>query len=229
MVTSPAVSQGGTPAVSQGGTPAVSREPTPARMTLDECWEAMCKDRAATPQVATPSMVPLPDMIHGDGYRRMTRYAPRPVPTRCWLCEFAGDPDERILSKYVQDNVALVGTDQMASALYTELQRIAPGSAGTCTSEIRAHITTHMLNPTVRVASILRTLLDLVDKLSGIVTSTTEDGVVVLDSKNINVYLNVVNEVMKLYKTGEASRLMFGDLEKKSAASSSGVNNTNNA
>ena len=204
--------------------PAMSREATPTHMTASECWEyqqrarqTLEESRRNSPQVGTtPQHI---SMLYATGHVSLPRFVPRPLITRCWLCEYAGDPDERKLSKYVQDNVALIGTDQMAFALQEELFRIAPGSLGTTTSDIRAHITTHMLNPTVRVASILRTLLDLVDKLSGIISTTSDDGVVTLDSKNISVYLNVVNEVMKLYKTGEASRLMFGDLEKKSVSS----------
>jgi len=85
-----------------------------------------------------------------------------------------------------------------------------PAEAGVGLEEVRQHILLHTLCPSVRVGCILRSLLKLSDRLESITTYVdTDTGEVVVDAKNVSVYLKVVGEIMQMYKTGEVSKLLF--------------------
>jgi hypothetical protein len=56
----------------------------------------------------------------------------------------------------------------------------------------------------------LRSLLKLTDRLEGVTSSVNEEtGELVVDAKNVSIYLKVVGEVMQMYRTGEVSKLLF--------------------
>jgi len=77
--------------------------------------------------------------------------------------------------------------------------------------EIQTHLLKHMLHPTVRVAHILRNLLDLSETLREVVVSRAEDNTPLIDVRTVTVYLKVVNEIMQVYKNTDTARMLFAD------------------
>ena len=96
-----------------------------------------------------------------------------------------------------------MGTDKLAHTVEQILATTHEQQEGTDAATVREHITQHMLHPSVRVAGILRSLLDLLNR--------SWTGNAVIDAKNVAVYLKVVAEVMQVYKTCNTSSLMFSD------------------
>jgi hypothetical protein len=134
---------------------------------------------------------------------------------RCWLCEYSDDPVARGLTKFISEQAVTMGPELMAERVHDALVEKCPMSDGIGLEEVREHIMVHTLCPNVRVACIMRSLLKLVDKLDGIATSTDpETGQVVVDAKNVSVYLKVVSEVMQMYRTGEVGKLLFSQESK---------------
>ena len=130
---------------------------------------------------------------------------------RCWLCEFTDDPECAKLYELITDKAGTTGVDQIAGVVHEILSLRFPDAQGIGLDDIKGHITNHMLTPRVRVAGILRSLLDLTDRLQGTLMTIDEDGNTVVDAKNVAVYLKVVSETMQLYKTGDPGKLMYGD------------------
>jgi hypothetical protein len=129
---------------------------------------------------------------------------------RCWLCEYSDDPIARSLSRFMSDQAVTMGPELMADRVHEALVEKCPMADGIGLDEVREHILTHTLCPSVRVACIMRSLLKLSDKLEGITTSVDiETGQTVVEAKNVAVYLKVISEVMQMYRTGEVSRLLF--------------------
>jgi hypothetical protein len=129
---------------------------------------------------------------------------------RCWLCEYSDDPIARSLSRFMSDQAVTMGPELMAERVHEALVDKCPMAEGIGLDEVREHILTHTLCPSVRVACIMRSLLKLSDKLEGITTSVDiETGQTVVEAKNVAVYLKVISEVMQMYRTGEVSRLLF--------------------
>ena len=131
---------------------------------------------------------------------------------KCWLCEYNKEPDAVKLSKFLTDNAAFMGVEQLAQSIHERLQEIDEGAEGIDFQSVLEHINTHVLAPSVRVSNILRSLLELASKLENTLMVTGEDDVTVVDGKNVAVYLKVVNEIMQLYKTGEHNKLMFSSM-----------------
>ena len=133
-------------------------------------------------------------------------------PLRCWLCEYSDDPLARSLARFISEQAVTIGPDLMAERVHETLVDKCPTAEGIGLDEIREHIMVHTLCPSVRVGCILRSLLKLVDRLEGITTSVDpETGQVIVEGKNVNVYLSVIKQVMDMYRTGEVNRLLFGN------------------
>ena len=129
---------------------------------------------------------------------------------RCWLCEYSDDPVARSLARYIDEQAVVMGPELMSERVHEVLVEKCPMSDGIGLDEVREHIMTHTLCPSVRVACIMRSLLKLVDKLESITTAVDpETGQTVVEAKNVTVYLKVVGEVMQMYRTGEVSKLLF--------------------
>lgn len=132
-------------------------------------------------------------------------------PMRCWMCEFNTEPEARKLTQFIVDHSGSMGVDQIAIAVSESLITLFPDACGTSLAEVTEHIADHTLTPSVRIACILRSLLHLSDRLGSTLACVDECGNVVVDAKNVGVYLKVVSEIMQTYKTGDINRLMFSD------------------
>jgi hypothetical protein len=130
---------------------------------------------------------------------------------RCWLCEFSDDDECTKIHRLITAKAGVMGVDQLAGVVHEILSRHVPDAQGIGLDDVKAHITNHLLSSSVRVAGILRSLLDLTDRLQGILMTVDEDGNIVVDAKNVAVYLKVVSETMQMYKTGDPCKLMFSD------------------
>lgn len=129
----------------------------------------------------------------------------------CWLCDYNCEPEARKINKFLADNAGTMSVSQMASAVHNLLRGFIQDQNGIELETIKEHINSHTLMPALRVASILRSLLGLNEKLSTILASEDEDGNVVIDNKNVTAYLKVTDEIMQMYKSGNVNRLLFSD------------------
>ena len=130
--------------------------------------------------------------------------------TTCWLCAYNKDPEAVRLTRYINENAANMGTEQLALAVHERLEEVDAEGEGHTLDDIKTHILLHMVSPSVKIPGILRSLIGILDKVESSLQST-EDGQVVMDAKNVQLYLKIVNEVMQIYKTGESSRLLFSE------------------
>jgi hypothetical protein len=129
----------------------------------------------------------------------------------CWLCDYNCEPEARKINKFLSENAGSMGVNQMAVAVHGVLKGFIPDGEGIEIETIKEHINMHTLMPAVRVANILRSLLGLNEKLSTILSTEDEEGNLVIDSKNVNAYLKVTNEIMQMYRSGNVNRLLFSD------------------
>jgi hypothetical protein len=129
----------------------------------------------------------------------------------CWLCDYNREPEAQRVNRFLSINAGTMGVPQMAAAVHDVLTKLMPECQGIELDIITEHITSHTLMPAVRVAGILRSLLDLNDKLATILSSEDEDGNVVIDGKNVNSFIKVTDQIMQMYKSGNVNRLLFSD------------------
>ena len=135
--------------------------------------------------------------------------------SRCWLCEYNKDKEAVNLAKFLNENAPCMGTDQLAQAIHERLEEIDPGGDGHSIAEVKEHILLHVVTPTVRISSILRSMVVLLYRLEGNLMNVSDDDTTMIDAKNVAIYLKVVSEIMAIYRTGDCSRLTFADMHGK--------------
>ena len=139
-------------------------------------------------------------------------------PKRCWLCENCATEDVRNFHSFLVEKSHSVEPAEMAAHLHehmTAQQAIASVLEGAPPGieDILLHIRKHVLHPSVRVAQILRNLLDLAETLQELVLTRADDGSPLIDVRSVTVYLKVVAEILQIYRSADMSKMLFADLD----------------
>ena len=132
----------------------------------------------------------------------------------CFLCRFNNNRDAVEMHQFIQENIGTMHVDTLAREVHAELVHRQEPMDDTCGESIRVeiireHITTHTLNPVVRVGMMLRELLDLKDQMRGDLHKTDANGQHLgLDPKMIDAYLRVQGHILNVYKS-EPTKMLF--------------------
>jgi hypothetical protein len=133
---------------------------------------------------------------------------------RCWMCENCTVDDVKHFHNFIVEKAHSVDAREMARHMHEHLTESRRGEVtAPTTDEILAHIQRHVLHPAVRVAQILRNLLELAEMLQEMVVGRGEDGTPLIDVRTVTVYLKVVAEIMQIYKTADVSKMLFTGAE----------------
>jgi hypothetical protein len=137
------------------------------------------------------------------------------------MCENCAEEDVRNFHRFMVEKAHIVDAAEMAAHMHQHLLDAAGGgNAGEevlrvlpSAHEILTHVSKHVLHPSVRVASILRNLLDLAEMLRELIMSRAEDGTPLIDVRTVTVYLKVIAEIMQIYRNADMSRMLFNELD----------------
>ena len=137
---------------------------------------------------------------------------------RCWLCENYATDDVRNFHAFLVEKAHSVTPLEMAAHLHehmTAQQAIASvlEDAPPGIEDILNHISKHVLHPSIRVAQILRNLLELAETLQELVLTRADDGSPLIDVRTVTVYLKVVAEIMQIYRSADMTKMLFADLD----------------
>ena len=124
----------------------------------------------------------------------------------CWLCTMQGDLLGQRMQAFIVKNIGYMDMHCIAQQVSDFVLLQHPNAAGAAEPHVYQHILTHILHPRVRLAVMLRQLLDLTNLLqSSIMVS---DGVnTSVDKSNAELYLKVIGQVMSLYKADTTGML----------------------
>ena len=137
----------------------------------------------------------------------------------CWLCRNCTTDDVKTFHSFMVEKAHSVDAREMAAHMREHLEEAQKANGDMVDEElpsaedIETHIKRHVLHPSVRVAQILRNLLELADTLQELVSGRGEDGLPLVDVRTVTVYLKVISEIMQIYKTADLSKMLFADLE----------------
>ena len=142
-----------------------------------------------------------------------------PAGARCWMCENCTTEDVRNFHRFAVEKAHIVDAAEMAAHMREHLLAAAEeapggelaGRALPTAHEILTHVSRHVLHPSVRVASILRNLLELAEMLRELIMSRADDGTPLIDVRTVTVYLKVIAEIMQIYRSADMSRMLFND------------------
>jgi hypothetical protein len=140
------------------------------------------------------------------------------MASTCWLCRNCTTDDVKTFHSFMIEKAHCVDAHEMAAHMREHLETQAMGCEAQegevpTVEDILVHIRRHVLHPSVRVAQILRNLLELADTLQELVSGRSEDGLPLVDVRTVTVYLKVISEIMQIYKTADLSKMLFAELE----------------
>lgn len=94
-----------------------------------------------------------------------------------------------------------------------------PYALGIGRHSVLRHMREHVLLPSVRMASIIRSLTSLAETLRCTLQQIDEDtGEVMVDIRNTELYLKVISQIHSVYKT-DATKMLFGPQQPAAANS----------
>lgn len=128
----------------------------------------------------------------------------------CWLCEYSDDPVARALTQFMCEQSVTMGPELLAERVHESLVESCPMAEGISLDEVQTHINTHMLQPGVRVACFMRSLIKLATKLETTTVGVDPDtNQTVVDGKALSAYVRVVSEIMSMYSKGKVDGFLF--------------------
>jgi hypothetical protein len=134
------------------------------------------------------------------------------MSAHCFLCRFSNHRDAVDMNQFIEENMGFMNLDAIAREVHLELINRNHGmtdSEPMTEQGVREHITSHTLNPVIRVGIMLRGLLDLDDKMKNDLYKVDAQGQCLgLDPKMIDAYLRLQNQVINLYKS-DPSKLPY--------------------
>jgi hypothetical protein len=151
------------------------------------------------------------------------RGSPSPTPSHnlpvkkseiCWLCTFCMEEVAKDVTLFISSNISTIDTLHMASQIKDEILTIYPMAKGARKRDILRHIREHMLHPSVKMASIIRSLITVAESLrTSIHQRDPESDCVIMDLKSIDMYLKVLTQISNAYKM-DSSKLLFSNPSK---------------
>ena len=135
----------------------------------------------------------------------------------CWLCTYQGEALGKKLNFFIIKSIGVMDIHCIATQVSDYLRNYEPSAEGTSQEIVIEHISKHMLHPRVRIAVLLRQLLEFSTILQS--TLIVQDGTIyTVEKSNTELYLKVIGQIMQLYKS-DTSGMLFTDEEKDNTSS----------
>lgn len=131
----------------------------------------------------------------------------------CWLCDNHSHPEAQKMQEFIVQRSHAVSPEAMASSIrkhLTDVLEFTEEYTPITEAEVLLHLQRHMLHPQVRVAHMLRNLVDLSENIREVVCTRSEEDTPLVDVRAAALYLKSVSEVMQLYRVSDTSKLLFG-------------------
>jgi hypothetical protein len=126
----------------------------------------------------------------------------------CWLCEYQGNRTTNEVIRFIMDGIPHMALDALITQSKYLLDRVDVGS--NCSiSQIKVHVTSHMLHPRVKLALQLQEMVKMQQDVSKCcVVDDVETGGKTINPQAMKVYLTLCTQITGVYKVGE-ERLTF--------------------
>ena len=129
----------------------------------------------------------------------------------CWLCEYQGNRTTNEVIRFIMESIPHMALDSLITQSKYLLDRVDAGS--NCSiSQIKIHVTTHMLHPRVKLALQLQDMVKMQqDVAKCCVVDDIEAGGKTINPQAMRVYLTLCTQVTGVYKMGE-EKLTFNQV-----------------
>ena len=134
------------------------------------------------------------------------------APCCCWLCTYQSESLGVKLNAFIVKHIGVMSIETISMQVSDYLLINEPAAEGAEPRHVQEHVARHVLHPRVRIAVMLRQLLDFSSLLQTSLV-LTEGGSVIVDKPNAELYLKCINQIMTLYKA-DVSGMIFSDDER---------------
>jgi hypothetical protein len=128
-----------------------------------------------------------------------------PFSSSCYMCRFNTHKDVVLMNQFIEENIGFMDLNVISHEVFIELNNRNQGMSDNepmTEAAVREHITTHTLDPVIRVGMMLRSLFDLEEKMKHDLYKVDAQGNNMgLDPKMIDSYLKLQNQAVNLYKS----------------------------
>jgi hypothetical protein len=132
----------------------------------------------------------------------------------CWLCEYQGNRTTDEVIRFIMDGIPHMALDSLITQSKYLLDRVDVGS-DCSVSQIRRHVTSHMLHPRIKLALQLQDMVKMQQEVSKCcVVDDVEAGGKTINPQAMRVYLTLCTQVTGVYKMGE-EKLTFNQVSEK--------------
>lgn len=121
----------------------------------------------------------------------------------CWLCEYQGNRTTNEVIRFIMEGIPHMALDSLITQSKYLLDRVDVGSE--CSfSQIKTHVTSHMLHPRIKLALQLHDMVKMQQDVSKCcVVDDVEAGGKTINPQAMRVYLTLCTQVAGVYKIGE--------------------------
>lgn len=142
----------------------------------------------------------------------------------CWLCTYQGEPLGKKLNHFIVKHIGVMDITCISVQVSDYLHLNQVNNLEGATSEvIHEHIAKHMLHPRVRIAVLLRQLLEFSTILQSSLI-VQDEGMCTVEKSNTELYLKVIGQIMQLYRS-DPNGMLFAD-DDSNAAGDDGISCT---
>jgi hypothetical protein len=122
---------------------------------------------------------------------------------------FANSKMAAQVSTFVSTHAGTMDPAIMAQQIKAEVLKEYPNANGIGRRHVMRHLREHVLTPSVRLASVIRSLLTLAETLRGTIQQVDPNtGDLLIDRSNTDLYLKVLHQLSSVYKT-DSGKLIF--------------------
>lgn len=134
----------------------------------------------------------------------------------CWLCAFQGEPLGKKLNDFIVKHIGVMDMTCISRQVSDFLLLQEPTAEGAGHEIIYEHVSKHMLHPRVRMAVLLRQLLEFCALLQTSLV-VQDAGLCTVDKSNAELYLKVIGQIMTLYKA-DPNSMLFSEEDKNAVS-----------
>jgi len=143
----------------------------------------------------------------------------------CWLCSYQGNPLGKQLNDFIVKNIGYMEINCISTQVSDYVLLREPDAVNISKENVHSHIHSHMLHPKVRMAVILRQLLEFAALLQTSIV-VREGDVCNIDKSNAELYLKVIGQIMTLYKADPTGMVFSDELNPTEGATPQGTSAT---
>jgi hypothetical protein len=129
----------------------------------------------------------------------------------CWLCSYQGNLLGKQLNDFIVKNIGYMELNCISQQVSDFVILKEPEAEKVSKDDVYSHIHAHMLHPKVRMAVMLRQLLEFAGLLQGSIVVRDGD-MCTIDKSNAELFLKVIGQIMTLYKADPTGMVFSDDL-----------------